>query len=576
MAEERQGKRRSRWRRFIVVLLLLVASSLALRAWLRPASIEDGSVVLLRLEGRVGKAAGTSSLRLLPSRSFPLLDVLQTLRALGDDDRVAGLVVRVRGMEEGWATVQDVREELGRLREKGKRVVAYLEPEFLNSSLEYYLASAAGEVILPAAASAPLTGLSAQYMFLGGFWEKLSVRMEVERIGAYKTAADTIDRRGMSPEHREMTDWLLDSVYGELVDGIALARKLPAEEVRAIIDRAPMTAAEYEELGLADGLSSLEDLRRELLGKKRRFLAFDDYRRSLAYERDRKAEGRISLVRVVGPIRTGDGPGGWDSESAAEEEVTRALDEARRDEKTRAIVLRVDSPGGSALASDLIWQAVRRADRKKPVIVSMGDVAASGGYYVASGARRILARPGTITGSIGVVIARPDVSGLLNRLGIATVTVSRGERARLSSVVDPLSDAERERITAATRNVYRLFLERVAEARNLAPEAVDAVGQGRVWTGQQAMDRQLVDEMGGLLDAIERARVVAGVGEAEEVEVRVLPEPAGVVEWLESLLDRRAAARLPAALQRVRDVAVRYDWPPGSVLTLMPHELAIR
>jgi protease-4 len=357
----------------------------------------------------------------------------------------------VRPLTFGWAKAQDIREALLRFRDSGKPLHAYLELELGGGTMEYYIASAADHIHVPPGAAAPVTGLLAQFAFLGGVWEKLDIEMQVVKIREYKTFGDMLENKEMTPYHREMADSLLDSMYAQLVEGIAEQRQLEPAAVRAAIDAAPATPDELQKAGLVDGAGYLDELQSRLTGPDGAFLSAEDYadaRRPLPDHLP--VRHRLALVYGVGPVTTGESrssPLDGDTTMGADT-LVEAFRDATKDEQVEAIVFRVDSPGGSALASDLIWRATRAAGERKPVIVSMSDVAASGGYYVSAGAHRILAQPGTITGSIGVVLAKPNVKGFLAALGINTVELRRGELAAMLSLTESFSPAELRRVTA--------------------------------------------------------------------------------------------------------------------------------
>ena len=386
--------------------------------------------MLLDLEGSYGEDVPPDSLaRLFGERPLSLLELLLLIRDAGEDPRVAGMVVRVRPLAIGWAKAQDIRDALLRFRDSGKPLHAYLELELGGGTMEYYVASAAEHIHVPPGAAAPVTGLLAQFVFLGGVWEKLDIDMQVVKIREYKTFGDMLANKEMSPHHREMADSLLDSIYAQLVDGIAAQRQLEPAAVRAAIDAAPATPDELRKAGLVDGAEYLDELRRPLIGRRRRVPLGRGLRRSGAVRcrTQPPVRHRLALVYGVGPVTTGESRSSpLDGETTmGSDTLVEAFQDATKDEQVEAIVFRVDSPGGSALASDLIWRATRAAGERKPVIVSMSDVAASGGYYVAAGANRILAQPGTITGSIGVVLAKPNVEGL-PRLARASTRPSCG------------------------------------------------------------------------------------------------------------------------------------------------------
>lgn len=572
------GKKGWRWRRWIFFAALFGFGWWVFRGGAPSVKIEDGSFLYVDIEGLYEERASEDVLdRLTGDGTRSLVDLLLVLRAAKEDPRVAGIVTRVGSLAVGWAKAQEIRSLLQDFRASGKKLVAYVENEFGNSTLEYFVASAAEEVYVPPAGSLIVNGLLAEYMFLGGVWDKLDVDMEVLKIGDYKTAGDMYANKEMSAAHREMANSLLDSIYGQFISAVADARGLDETSVREIVDRGPITAAELEEAGLIDGTRFLDEIRTELVGVDGELV------RQSTYAQNPRAEpvepvGRVALIFGLGTIMTGNSTEGLVSDELVmgSETMREAFEEAADDEEIDAIVFRVDSPGGSALASDLIWRATQRARSSKPLIVSMSDVAGSGGYYVAAGADRILADPGTLTGSIGVVMAKPNISGLLEKFGVHTETIRRGELAGIVSGTESFSDAEFARVRASMDEVYRIFVDRVATGRSMDAGAVDSVGQGRVWTGEQALENGLVDRLGGLLDAIDEAKQAIGVDSEEKLELVYYPRERGWVERLAEALESRVSVPMPSWWKKVRGAVAAYDFPEGSILTLMPQVVEVR
>lgn len=568
---------RRRWRRLLVLIAVLAVGMLLARHWLGGPSVAPGSYVLLELQGAYSDQPPDALVgRLFREQPVALIDLLMMLRDVREDDRIAGIVVRLRPLQMGWAKAQEIRGALLALRDAGKPVVAYLEQEFAPSTLEYYIASAAQTIYLPPGATAPVTGLLSQFLFLGGVWDKLAIDMQVEKIREYKTFGDMVANTEMSRHQREMENALLDSIYEQFIDGIAAARGLEPAAVRATVDAGPATAAELQAHGLADGEKFLDELRRELVGDEGKFLAAEDYAGGDLIHAS--PEHQVAVVYGVGAVTTGKTEdGAFDAAgNMGADTIVDAFREAAENDDVAAIVFRVDSPGGSALASDLIWRAVQQARLRKPVIVSMSDVAASGGYYVAAGATRIVASPGTFTGSIGVVLMKPNLSGLLAKLGINTDSLQRGALADMMSVMKSMSGPERARIVQSMERVYGLFVDRVAAGRGLAHAAVDAVGRGRVWTGAQAQTHGLVDELGGFFTAVNAAKTAIGVPVDERVGLIFYPKHKPLVERLVRLLGTRVIGSLPPWLRELRTALRAYEFPPGSVLTLMPQQIVIR
>jgi protease-4 len=335
-----------------------------------------------------------------------------------------------------------------------------------------------------------------------------------------------------------------------------------------------MTAAELIEARLADGERFFDEIRTELVGADGKFVEAKAYRHAGVPGVELGA-GKLAIIYASGPIVTGDG-GGLADGVVGSETLAKAFQQAAKDDDIKAIVFRLDSPGGSALASDLIWRATQNARAIKPVIVSMSDVAGSGGYYIAAGANRILAQPATLTGSIGVVTWKPNISGFLKQLGVGTDSLGRGKMSRIPSLTHTYSESERQRVAAAVRQIYTLFVSRVAAGRAMSADEVNAVARGRVWTGEQASSNGLVDELGGFSAAVAAAKAAAGLPVDKRVEVVFYPQAKDFGERLSELLETRLLARMPAWIGALREWMPLVDFPDGSILTLMPERIVIR
>jgi protease-4 len=568
------------WRRWLLLgVLVAVGAAIVGRQWWGGRGVAAESWVLLDLEGTYAEEVTDAPIaRLLGEPAMSLLELLLTIRDAGEDPRVAGLVVRIRPLAIGWGKAQEIRAALDKFKSSGKPLHAYLELELSGGSMEYYVASVADRIHVPPGAAAPLTGLLAQYVFLGGVWEKLDIDMQVLKIREYKTAGDMLSEKTMTPWHREMANSLLDSMYEQLVDAIAQSRTLDAAAVRKLIDTGPATANELRAAGLIDDALFLDELRAALVGPDGKWLQGDDYaaaRRPLPGAPS--VRQRMAVIYGVGTVTTGESasrPGGGDGSMGADT-LSEAFRDAAADDGVAAIIFRIDSPGGSALAADLIWQAAHAARQKKPVIVSMSDVAASGGYYIAAPATRVLADPGTITGSIGVVLAKPNISGLLAKLGINTVELQRGEMASMLSMTESFTPTQLARLNATMDAIYDLFLDRVASGRALEKQQVDEVGRGRVWTGVQAQERGLVDELGGFFTAINAAKKAAGIPVDERVALTFYPRQKSIISRLAKALGARLVGAAPPWWQTIERATAAWQFPAGSVLTLMPEHITI-
>ena len=484
------------------------------------------------------------------SRHRPRLRaVLRTLHEAGDDSHVRGLIVKV-GSGSSWAGAQELRAGLQTFAKSGKPVVAWAETlgEGGNGTADYLLASGAPEIWLQPSGEVGLMGIAAETTFLRGALDKLGIEPQLDKRYEYKSAADRIMRKEFTPEHREAIDRVLASTWDYAVEEIASARSLDVGAVRALADRAPLSADEAREAGLVDRLGYRDEVYadvRKRVGSDVQLLFADQWtpRRTAASLVKRHREV-VALVEGHGEIVVGRSRGNPRGQLLGSTSVAAALRAARENEQVRAVLFRVDSPGGSAVASDTIWREVLLTkEAGKPVVVSMGDVAGSGGYYIACPADVIVAQPSTITGSIGVVAGKVVVSELLEKhLGLTTGAVERGGSARMYSVRRGFTDDERIRLSAMLDRVYREFVQKVADGRRMSYDAVHAIARGRIWSGADAAGNGLVDQLGGLRDAADVARQRAGLPSDAPVRPAVHIPPLERLRRPRSSDDPRAAA----------------------------------
>lgn len=568
-------------RRLIRIALVILVIGL-IAVWLMrgtaPPEVAPGTALLVDLSGEYLEGPSPSLLaRAFGAAGTPLAATLSELAKAERDDRLGAVVLRIGALDVGWAKAQELRDAILRLGEAGRRTVAYLEVERFGANLEYYVASAADEVWVAPGTRTPLVGLAAEYLFLGGLWEKLGIEIEVERIGRYKSAAEVYAGSEMSKAHREMANSLLDSIESQFLAAIAAGRDLSEDAVRRAIAEAPVTGEELQRHGLVDAIG-FRDALLTTLGDPQTLEA-ERYAAVPLEAVGFQPVARFALVYGTGPVVVGEGqPGPAGRPFLASERVGDALREAAEDESIDAIVFRIDSPGGSALASDIVWKAVQEARARKPVIASMSDLAASGGYYVAAGADVIVAEPGTLTGSIGVFVLRPVLAGLLDKLGVHHEVLLRGEHAELLTGTRPLSGATRARLRREVESVYALFVERVADGRPLEPEGVDAVGQGRVWTGAQAAERGLVDSLGGLRTAVDAGRERLALDPDADVALVPYPPPASLGEQIRQALGGgvQLAERLPLPEPLAQLAAWLAPLPSHAPVLLPPISVRIR
>jgi len=534
-----------RWT-LLAILVLLGIGWLVQRA--RQPGVDPGSALVLRLEGELVDAPDAPPIaRLLGVQRRSLLSVLSELRKAQRDERLAHVVLEIGDLEIGWAKAQELRDAIQDLREAGRHPVALLGVAGFGANLEYYVASAAEQVYLQPGSGPPLIGLAEEHMFLGGVWERYDIAVAVGKAGKYKGAAEQLTGREMSAPYREQAASLLDSIDTQFVSGIAEARGLSAQDVRRALALASSRPETLKALALVDGESSRDELI-ETLGAPP-VVEGDDYAAIDAASVGFDPVATFALVYASGTVVQGEGQATRTGQPvAAADTVAKALETAAEDDSVQAIVLRIDSPGGGSFPSETIWRAVRAARAHKPVVASFSDYAASGGYYLGSAADAVVAQPGTITGSIGVFAVRPSFGAFLARFGVATETMERAPHAELNLATPPLSADTKEWLEREVGRVYELFLDRVGEGRGLEVPQVDVVAQGRVWTGEQAVEHGLVDRLGGLRAAVRVAKQRAGIDEDADVGLAVYPPPKPLAEQIAESLRLSAVHAARSAL----------------------------
>jgi protease-4 len=503
-----------------------------------------------------------------------LRETIGAIRKAKVDRRVKTLVLTPQAQGAMWAQLQELRGAIEDFRTSGKQVTAYLEA---GAAGEYYLASAADRIVMMPGGQLDLAGLATYELFFRGTLDKVGVFPDLLHIGEYKTATNTLVERGFTPAHRDVTRSLNRSWYDELVRAIAVSRKRPEGDIRAAIDEGPFLAEGAKRAGFVDALGYEDQVDDEgpVAGTSR--LEGENYARASVSLGPHQTGGRIALLYAVGMIASGpstsDATGG---SVIGSDTFVQWVRKARVDPQVKAIVIRIDSPGGSAIASEVIWRELMLARDVKPLIISMGDVAASGGYYMAVPAHVIVAQPGTITGSIGVATGKFVLKGTMEKLGVGVETVTDGRLAGIYSPFSTFSPAERARIDEQMQAIYDLFVARVAEGRKMPAEKVDAVAQGRVWTGRQAQGIGLIDELGGLDRAIRIALERAKMDPNKEVDLVVYPQPRSAFEILanpfgaastgaELLVSRPRPALMPAVFPNL----LRFR--RGEPLAIMPN-----
>lgn len=571
----------------LTLLLLAVLVSVAGMAVLmlvagREPAVAADSVLEVRVEGDLADASSENVLdSLMSQRRQGVRTIVENLRKAKADRRISAVVVYPRGLSSAyWAKLQEVRDAIADFRASGKPAVAHLE---YGGDREYFVATGCDRVFLLPASPLDLTGLASYELFLRGTLDKIGAYPDYLHIGDYKTAPNQLTEKTLTPAHREMSESLNRDLFEQLVQGIAEGRKKRVADVKGMVDEGPFLAEDAVRLGLVDDVAYEDQLDAKMRPGASRVVRLkgEAYAKVSPSSVGLKGRSRVAVINAVGVINTGHS--GIDPLSGSvlgSDTLVEYIRKARRDRSIKAVVLHIDSPGGSTIASDVIWRELSlltTGPSARPLVASMSDLAASGGYYIAIAAPDIVAEPGTLTGSIGIYGGKIVTGGTYEKLGMNVETLSIGAFADMGSPVRPFSEAERAKVDEQLRAFYDQFVEKVAAARHMTPEAVDAIAQGRVWTGRQAKDLGLVDVLGGLDRAVAIAKERAKIPAGEQVELIVYPPKRSVYDLLMSTLTgadgrvglgsflgpqgRRAAGALTAPLRLFRR---------GEPLALMP------
>jgi protease IV len=500
----------------------------------REPQIAGNSTLILKVSGDLQELEPGGVFGSLLEPPPTVRTLVEALHKAKVDRRVTSVIVRPTGTAALWGKVQEVRDAIVDFRASGKPIVAYLE---YGGEQEYFLASACDKVFLMPTASLDLKGIASYELFLRGTLDKIGAYPDVLHVGEYKTAANTFTEHTYTPSHREMAQSLNTDLYEQLVRGLAEARHKSPEEVRALIDHGPYLPEDAIRAGLIDDVAYEDEIDDKVkLGTgTSRFVTMNDYRRIGLRSVGLSKGPRIAVIYAVGVITSGESS--YDpttGQSVGSDTIVEHLRKVRADNSIKAVVLRVDSPGGSAIASDVIWREVGLTRDRKPVIASMSDVAASGGYYISMPAQKIVAQPATLTGSIGVVMIKFAIGGTLEKLGMNMERVTSGKYADLWAPDRPFTPEERKKIEESMHATYETFVEKAAAGRKTTPERIDSIAQGRVWTGAQAKQHGLVDELGGLDRAVVLAKQAAGIDEKQDVELVVYPQRRSLYELVQA------------------------------------------
>jgi protease IV len=569
----------------VLVLVLILAAVIVSTAGLlfmglavgRGPVISSNSTLMLEVSGDLQENDPTGVLAQFFEAPPTVRAVIDALRKAAVDRRVSSVIIRPTGTAALWGKVQEIRDAIVDFKRSKKPIIAYLE---YGGDQSYYLASACDKVFLMPTASLDLGGMANYELFLRGMLDKIGAYPDALHVGDYKTASNTFTEHTFTPAHREMAESLNTDLYEQVIRGVADGRHKPEAEVRQLVDHGPYLPEDAVRSGLVDDLAYEDEIDDKIkLGPGRvRVLRQQEYRNVALTSLGLNRGPKIAVIYAVGLINTGqstyDSPSG---QVVGSDTIAEYLRKARADNSIRAIVLRIDSPGGSAIASDIIWREITLTRERKPVIASMSDVAASGGYYIAMPAHAIVAQPATLTGSIGVVLVKFVIDGTLEKLGVNVEAVKQGKYADLYSPMKAFTPEEKKRVTELMQATYDAFVEKAAAGRNTTPERIDQIAQGRVWTGKQAKDLGLVDELGGLDRALALAKEHAKIAPGTEVELVVFPPKKSLFEVVSDPFGRSESGALGALLGSRRSPALDAVTAPlrlfrrGEPLALMPN-----
>jgi protease-4 len=545
----------------------------------RRPEVPDDAVLTVRLEGDLPEKPPIEiPLAVFESQATPTVrDIWALMHRAATDARVKGVVLAPRNLRAGWAKLEEIRQCVAAFRKSGKPVYAFLR---FPTAREYYVATAADRIYASPDDYVDVKGLRIEAMYFKGALDKIGVDAHVEHAGKYKDAGDVLTRTSMSPETREVLNDILDRFYGNLTATIAAGRHQTPEQVRGIIDRGPFTGKQALGEGLVDMLGYedqvFQDLGVRVKQHSLRRIDFRDYLRAQAPEQPRN---RIALVVGEGAILQGSGgDDGFGEEGIRSGSFVRLLRRVKSDGLIKGVIVRIDSPGGDAIASDDILHEMIDLGKTKPTVISMSDYAASGGYYMAVSGSPIVAYSSTLTGSIGVISAKLNLRGLYGKLGISKDILSRGENATLDSDYVAMDDAEKEKFRELVDSTYRTFLQRVADGRRRTVEQIEPLAQGRVWLGAEAQRNGLIDEVGGLDRAVELIREKAKIPRSERVALTPYPPRRTVLDVLFGRSERSPVLLLQNRMfGQVLGRDRRWLAPvlEGGILALTPYSIQI-
>jgi protease-4 len=562
----------------IVTVLVIVICALAIGKLFssKQPSVSANSALVLSLSGDIPEAAPVAlDIPFLQNQPVPTIrDIWTSLHEAASDNRIKALVVQPRTLLVGWARLEEIRQDIVAFKKSGKPVYAFLQSP---GSHEYYLASAADKIFLVPEDMLDVKGFHLEEVYFKNTLDKLGIGVQVDHIGRFKDAGDIFTRTSMTPETREVLNQLLDQIYGDFCATTGAGRHKSADDMRALTDMGPFLASQAKATGLVDELGYEDEVYSDL--KKKTGLSNLNKTTIQSYFRAAPGSGdRFAMLVGEGDILRGnlsDSPNNGDTLFSAS--FIKQVQQLRNDHAVKGVLLRIDSPGGDAVASDEILHELKLLAGQKPVVISMSDVAASGGYYIASTGNTIISYPNTITGSIGVLYVRPNIHGLLDKLGVSEDGISRGKLSDMDSLMDPLSDAAQQKLHESIQATYRSFVSRVATSRKKTYDQIDALAQGRVWMGAQAQQNGLVDQLGGLDQAVSLLRQKAHLSATGNTNLILYPPRKSLLEMLatsstDSSADAEAVAKIRKVVPGLPNPAILR----GGIMQLLPYNFVIQ
>lgn len=560
-------------RRAIIIIVLAVFLVVLFFAAMKPSRmiLPSNAVLVIDATGQIEEQRSPDLFSAFGAFTTPVLhDYVDAIDAAAKDSHIAGLVVRIAPLETGWGKLEEIRSHLLAFRKSGKPSICYLGYDGIGNP-EYYLATACQQIWLVPTAPVSIRGMMAEALFFRGTLDKLKIVPEFYHIAEYKTAGNTFTEKQFTPAHKEEVEGLLHSIYDLYLNDASKARGMDRAQFEALLNRGPFSSSDAVTNKIVDRLGYWDQLQDYFKGRAQGWnpVSLNRYRSSISND----GTANIAVVHASGLIVSGDsGSTSGGGSVMGGDSVAADLRTARKDHSIKAIVLRVDSGGGSVVGSEVIRREVELANQVKPVVVSMSDVAASGGYWIAAPARKIVADPGTITGSIGVLIGKFNVSGLYALLGMSTDSVATSDNATMFSAQQNFTPAQRAYIQKSLNDTYADFTKGVAQGRKMTVEAVDKIGKGRVWSGVQAKEIGLVDELGGLDRAIEIAKQLSNIPAAESVHIVRYPEEKS---FFEQFLQRQKDNNMSES-QSLESMINHILSQMDPVQARMPYELRIR